>query len=504
VADTKSKLARHYAVVLCGALVLYVVSCAPGALWQDSGLIQYRIWHNDVEGFLGLALSHPLFYILAIGAKYIPLGEFAHRVNLVSAIAAAAAVANMFLFVRLWLGRNLPAVVAAATLALAHTFWRHASVIETYTFWTALFLGELIMLLQYTRTSRPRCLYWLGLLSGLSIAVHMLASIPLLCYVVFVVFLLAKKEICVGDLAIVVLLCIVGALPFEYLIIKNMIQTGDVAGTLASAAFGDRWQGAVLNTSLSMKIVKENLLYILLNFPTPNVLLFLAGLSALFKVSLHKGLRNVLLGLTALFFLFAFRYTVPDRYAFFLPFYCMVSILIGLGVYHLREQVSRRVLAFSVLSFSLLPVGVYAAAPALAEKMHLNVGTRDDIPYRDNNKYFLRPWKRGYRGADRFAAEALSMVAKDAVIYADITTVGPLLLAQQVKGKRPDVKIISGTLNSEDAPRFDKHAMGLLLTDRSIYVVSPKPGYCPAFILEDYDFIRAGILWRVIESKRMK
>jgi len=473
-------------------------------LWQDSGLIQYRIWHNDVEGFLGLALSHPLFYILAIGAKYIPLGEFAHRVNLVSAIAAAAAVANMFLFVRLWLGRNLPAVVAAATLALAHTFWRHASVIETYTFWTALFLGELIMLLQYTRTSRPRCLYWLGLLSGLSIAVHMLASIPLLCYVVFVVFLLAKKEICVGDLAIVVLLCIVGALPFEYLIIKNMIQTGDVAGTLASAAFGDRWQGAVLNTSLSMKIVKENLLYILLNFPTPNVLLFLAGLSALFKVSLHKGLRNVLLGLTALFFLFAFRYTVPDRYAFFLPFYCMVSILIGLGVYHLREQVSRRVLAFSVLSFSLLPVGVYAAAPALAEKMHLNVGTRDDIPYRDNNKYFLRPWKRGYRGADRFAAEALSMVAKDAVIYADITTVGPLLLAQQVKGKRPDVKIISGTLNSEDAPRFDKHAMGLLLTDRSIYVVSPKPGYCPAFILEDYDFIRAGILWRVIESKRMK
>ena len=285
------------------------------------------------------------------------------------------------------------------------------------------------------------------------------------------------------------------------MIIKNMIQTGDVAGALASAAFGDRWQGAVLNTSLSMKIVKENVLYILLNFPTPNVLLFLAGLFALFKVSLHKGFRNVLLGLTALFFLFAFRYTVPDRYAFFIPFYCMVSILIGLGVSFLQEQVNRMVLAFLVLAFSLAPVGVYAAAPLLAEKMHLNVGTRDDIPYRNNNEYFLRPWKTGYAGADRFADEALGLVDVNAVIYADITTVAPLLLAQQVKGKRSDVKIISGTVNSEDAPRLDEHTIKQLLTDRSIYVVSPKPGYCPAFVLEGYDFTRAGILWRVVESK---
>ena len=194
VTDTGLNLAKQYAVVLCCALVLYVVSCAPGVLWQDSGLIQYRIWHNDIEGFLGLAISHPLFYILAIGVKYIPLGEFAHRVNLVAAIAAAVAVANMFLLVRLWLGRNLPAVIAAVTLAVSHTFWRHASVIETYTLWTALFLTGLIMLLQYARTKRVRYLYWLGLLNGLAIAVHMLASISLLCYAVFVIFLLTKRK----------------------------------------------------------------------------------------------------------------------------------------------------------------------------------------------------------------------------------------------------------------------------------------------------------------------
>ena len=497
----KQKPVRQYVIVLCAALALYIFSCAPGALWQDSGLIQYRIWHNDIEGFFGLAVSHPLFYILAIGAKYIPFGEFAYRVNLVSAVAAAVAVANMFLLVRLWLGRNLPAVVAAVTLAVSHTFWRHSSVIETYTLWTVLFLAELIMLLQYTRTKRAGYLYWLGLLSGLSIAVHMLASIPLICYVVFVAFLLYKKEIHIRNLAIIALLWIFGALPYEYLIVKNIIQTGDLIGTMASAAFGNRWQAAVINASLSMTMVKENFLYILLNFPTPNFLLFFAGCFGLFKMSPNRDFRNVVLALTVLFFLFAFRYTVPDRYAFFIPFYCLVSILIGFGANVLWNQKNLKSPLFLVLLFCILPVGVYAALPPLAEQIQLNIGTRNDIPYRDDYKYFLQPWKTGYNGAERFAEEALGLMEDGAIIYVDTTTVGPLLYLQEVKGKRPDVKIVSGSIKSKDAPNFDMQTIGQLLEGGSVYVASNKSGYCPQFVLDNYDLIRAGILWQVVKSE---
>jgi hypothetical protein len=497
----KTKSAQYYVAVLCAALALYIVSCAPGPLWQDSGLIQYRIWHNDIEGFFGLAVSHPLFYIIAIGVKYIPVGEFIHRINLVSAIAGAFAVANMFLLVRLWLERNLPAVVAALTLAVSHTFWRHASIIETYTLWSALFLAGLIMLLQYTRTRRVHYLYWLGLLSGLSIAVHTLALIPLVCYAAFVVFLLAKKEIHIRNLVIIVLLWILGALPFEYLIVKNIIQTGDFTGTLASAAFGNRWQSAVLNTSLSIKLVKENVLYILLNFPTPNLLLFFAGCFALFKISPGRRFRNIILALTVLFFLFAFRYNVPDRYAFFIPFYCMVSILIGFGANVLLSKNNLKVPAFLVLFFCTLPIGAYAALPSIAEKMQLNIGTRNDIPYRDDYKYFLQPWKTDYNGAELFADKALSTVEDGAVIYADITTIGPLLYLQEVKGKRPNVKIVSGTINSTDAPKFDEHTIVQLLKAGQVYVVSNKPGYCPKFVLDNYDLIRAGVLWRIVKSE---
>lgn len=203
----------------------------------------------------------------------------------------------------------------------------------------------------------------------------------------------------------------------------------------------------------------------------------------------------------ALFFFFAFRYTVPDRYAFFIPFYCMASIFIGLGAHFLLDKMHCKALAFSVLFFSLLPVGVYAAAPTMAKRMQLNIDTRDDIPYREDDTYFLQPWKTGYRAAERFADEALDLVADNAVIYADATTVAPLLLAQQVKAKRPDVKIISGTVNSTDAPEFNEQTINKLPENGPIYVVSRKPGYCPEFVLGDYDLVQAGILWKVVARK---
>jgi hypothetical protein len=133
--------------------------------------------------------------------------------------------------------------------------------------------------------------------------------------------------------------------------------------------------------------------------------------------------------------------------------------------------------------------------------MQLKIGTRNDIPHRNDYEYFLRPWKTGYKGAERFADEALDLLEDNAVIYADTTTVGPLLYLQEVKGKRPDVKIVSGTVNSKDAPKFDEQSIGQLLEAGLVYVVSPRPGYCPQFVLDHYDFIRAGILWQVVKSE---
>jgi hypothetical protein len=498
--QASSSLARRYLLVFAVAGLLCVVSCAPGTLWQDSGLIQYRVWHNDIEGFLGLAISHPLYYLVAIGAGLVPLGEFAHRVNLVSALAAAAAVANLYLVVRLWLGSDFPAIIAAVTLALSHTFWQHASIAETYTLWTALFSTELIVLLQYTRTGKVSYLYLLGLLNGLAIAVHMLASIALVCYAVFIIILLARRTIRGRDVAVIAGLWILGALPYEYLIVKNIVHSGDALGTLASAAFADRWRGDVLNASLSWKIVKEDALFLALNFPTPNILLFFAGSYALFRITPSRAFRNVLVALLVLYFVFAFRYTVSDRYAFFIPFYSVTAILIGLGAQEVRMRVPHRAFAYVVACCSLLPVLVYVAAPSMAQRMNLRIGTRGDVPYRNDYEFFLEPWKTGCTGADRFATEALNDAEPNAIILADTTTVGPLLYVQEVKGIRPDVKVVAGIARSQGAPPYDLHALEQRVGAQPVYVTSRQRGYCPAFVFEKCELTQSGVLWRVTQS----
>lgn len=487
-----------YLAVLVAAGIFYGVSCAPGSLWQDSGLIQYRLWNNDIEGFLGLAISHPLYYIVALGAKMLPVGTFGYRANLVSAFAGAVAVANLYLLVRLWLGRNFPAIIAATTLAVSHTFWQHASIAETYTLWTALFVAELVVLLHYSRTRQRSYLYALGLLNGLAIAVHMLAVIPGLCYVVLLLVLLGRRAIRLKEAALVVVFWMIGALPYEYLIVREMMQSGDILGTLASAAFGDRWQGDVLNTRLSWRIVRENVLFLVLNFPTPNVLLFLAGAVALFKMRAMTMYRCWIVALMGLFFAFAFRYTVSDRYAFFIPFYVVVSVLIGLGAYVVQQRVRRRALLVLIAGGSLLPIAVYAIAPTLAVRMNLALATRGDVPYRDDITFFLQPWKTGYRGAECFAREVLKAVPADAVIYADTTTVAPLLYVQEVQGQRPDVSIITGIVRSENAPPYGKDAFGQVIETRPVYLTSQRPGYGPAFVLGKYELARDGLLWRVV------
>jgi hypothetical protein len=483
-----------YIVVLAAAGVLYVASCAPGVLWQDSGLIQYRLWHNDIAGNLGLALAHPLFYMVAIAANCIPIGEFGYRVNVLNAIISAFAVANLFLLLALWLRSLIPAVIGAASLALSHTFWQHAAMPEVYNLSIALLLLELVLLLLYAKTARPNWLYCLAFVNGLAIANHMFASITLLCCFVLLAILMRKKRIAPKQILGMAMLWMLGAFPYEYLIVKDIVVRGDFWLTMSSAAFGEGYRDSVLNLSLSGRIVKENFMWIALNFPTPNALLAFLGISAVHSACRRRWFANIILALTALFLLFAFRYTVVDRYVFFIPFYCMVSILIGVGSARLLSRRRNKTIGRIIIAFCLLTVPVYIVAPRIAQR--LNVMTRPrKIPYRNDYAYFLTPWKTGENGPDIFAEEAFKAVTPNALIIADSTTSPPLLYAQEVKARRPDVKIISPAGSTPGSPKFDRQTADEILTQRSVYVVSPVEHFCPDFLLERCTFHKAGPLW---------
>ncbi|MHC4159480.1 MAG: protein O-mannosyl-transferase family [Planctomycetota bacterium] len=488
-----------YLVVLTGAGVLYGFTCAPGMLWQDSAFHVWRIWNNDIEGIMGLALSHPLYIMIGIIVKHIPFGEFAWRMNIVSAVFGAVAIANLFLLLQLWLGRITPSLIGAVTLAVSWTFWQHSVMAEVYTLHAALMLGELIVLLRYIRTKRPAYLYLLGLVNGLAIANHMWAVFGFACYTVLLVFLLVRRQLGAKHFGIVVLMWAIGALLYEYLVIKNVILSGDIHATLVSAMFGRLWQANVLNVSMSVKIVLENIIFILLNFPTPNLVLLFVGLWALWQKAPSRSFANVLLALLVLYFVFAFRYTVVDRYVFFLPFYCFAAILIGLGADVILKRYDYKVLILIMVVFILLPIPIYFVTPAVARKMYKSLGQRRQRPYRDEYDYFLQPWKAGYKGGERFANEALNDVQENAIIYVDSTIVHLLLYMRQAKSERSDVKIVSEYYMSENAPVFTEDTIEWLMEISPVYVVSPLPSYCPRFLLERYKFKQVGVLWKVVD-----
>ena len=483
-----NNLKASYTLVFLIALALYTLTCAPGPLWQDSGMYQYRIWHNDIEGKLGLALSHPLYHIIGIGVKYIPLGEFAHRINLISAVAAAFTIANLFLLMRIWLDTLLTALITAVVLALSHTFWRHAVIAETYTLYTALFSAELLMLLLYFKKRQFVYLYLLGLCNGLAVANHMFAIISFACYLVFCIILLKRKHILLRHFRNIVLMWIIGAAPYGYLIVKDVIQGSSLSATLSSAFFGDKWLRNVLNISLSGSLIKDNLILMTYNFPTPNIILFFVGIYGLTKVPRGFGYAKILLVLLVLYFIFAFRYTVPDRYAFFIPLYCLVSILIGVGFELLITAFKYKILCWIVFIFALLPVPIYIAVPYIAEKLEFNISTRADVPYRNDYTWFLQPWKIGYHGTEKFSEEVFEHLEPYAIVYADNTMVYPLLYMQEVKGKREDITIISDYTASKGVPLVSEKSIEKWLSEGNVHAVSPVDGHKGT-----------GIVWKIAD-----
>jgi len=487
----------QYLLVLAAALALYSFTCAPTVLWQDSGLFVYRIWNSDMQGNLGIALAHPLYIMVGIIARLIPIGELAWRINMLSAIFGAVAVANLFLLLRLWLDKLFPAVIGAITLGVSWTFWQNAVLAEVYTLYAAQLFTELLVLYQFCKTKKSGYIYLLGLLNGLSIANHLWGVFPLTCYAVFLLVLIWKKQVPIKTLLVFILLWVVGAGPYEYLVIRNFFSTGDLGGTIRSALFGSIWQDRVLNVSMTPKIIVENVIFIILNFPTFNIILLFVGLWFLWETAPTKGFANILTAMAVLFFVFAFRYTVPDRHAFFLPFYCICSIFAGLGAYVLLQKFNSKSIMVMIFLFALLPVPVYAIASEAARKYYKPLGQRRQRPYRDEYNYWLRPWKTGYWGAEQFAVEALQSVEESAIIYAYTTDVHAMIYAQQIKGVRPDVRIVSDYNSSPNAPDFNVSTIAGLLADSDVYVTSSQPGYCPGFILDNYKLERAGHLWRV-------
>jgi len=461
-------------------------------------MFQWRVLNTDLTGDLGLALSHPLYLAAGKLFMWFPLGDMPFRLNILSGIGMAVALANLAAVLFLLTGKRWIGFIISAILALAHTAWWLSTIAEVYTMSLAGLSAELWLLILLLRNPRWYLLAGLAFASGLGIVIHNLALLPLPVYGVIALLLIVRKRLPFGSAIIAAVCYLIGAAPYLFLVIISALQSGNIWGAVQSAVFG-KYAAEVLNLSPWSAHFKVNAALCAMNFV--NALLPLAIVGWInFRKRLGPMIANALGAITLIELMFAIRYNVPDQFTFFLPSLLMIVVAAGVGLRVLSDLSKswRNAAVIACMVSIIIQPLFYAAMPRLVEASGIALNRARTLPFRDEFRYWLVPWKHNERSAELFAAAALKQAAPDGIMLADSTSIYPLLLVQRLRGLFPSVSI---QYNGNPLPGYSANPRAFRdrLGNRILYVVSPFPGYIAPRLIEDADFIRAEneVLYRV-------
>ncbi len=162
----------------------YALAAAPGLYWLDSAELS--------AGAVGLGAPHatgfPLYMLMAKLASFLPIGELAFRINLLSAACAGFAVGGISQLI-LRLGKEdestcIGALAGGAALAVSLLFARHATVADVYAPTAALIVMTLLLFERVAQGAPARVglsLAWVaGLGLGMPGSYRLLLGLPIL------------------------------------------------------------------------------------------------------------------------------------------------------------------------------------------------------------------------------------------------------------------------------------------------------------------------------------
>jgi 4-amino-4-deoxy-L-arabinose transferase-like glycosyltransferase len=202
------------------ALAVYLQTLLPSVGWGDIARFQYvaRVW----------GIPHRFGYPLYIGLSrlfgYLPVGDLAYRINLMSAVCAALAAVTVYLLVVRLADDWVAAASAALSFAFSRALWGQAVVAEVYAL-NAFLIGAVLWVLLTWRQTRQTWLLFLGIgLHALSFGNH-LTVVTLLPAVIYLLLatdyrvLLDPKKV-----AVLAGLVLLGASQYLYVILRAQQQ----------------------------------------------------------------------------------------------------------------------------------------------------------------------------------------------------------------------------------------------------------------------------------------
>ncbi len=485
--------------------MLYLVTCQRGASWQDSGNFQWRVLTGNYVDFTGLARAHPAYIAAGRLLIYIPISDLYTRLNFFSGLGMAVALANIAGIVAMLTARRWIGLLTAAMLAVTHTTWWLSTIAEVYTWNLAALTAELWLLLALLRRPSWPLLAALAFVSGLDWSIHNFALLPLPVYLVVAITLIVKRKLPAWSLAAAAGAYIVGAGLYIGMIIEMAVRTGDPLDAIRSALVGSYSQ-AVFSAKIDWKFIKINAVLVSLNFVGLLLPLAIVGLVRM-KRRLGGQTAAAIIALTAIFVLFAVRYPVPDQFTFFLPAFAMLAVAAGVGICVLaaKSRAWRIGLISACLASLVWQPLFYAALPSMVRRFAPEIKNKRELPFRDELRYWIVPWKQDENSAERFAAAALKQASPNGIIIADVTSEHPLVLVQMRDKIAPDVEIpYSVDYDGEPPYMKDINAFQAGLHGRPVYAVSPVARYTPTPVIQAAEKFEKGedeVLYRITWKK---
>ena len=499
--------ARHVSWLVFGAaLLFYSATLAPTVIWGDSASLSMNA--RLATARLRTAGDHPLFMLVGRGFARLP-GDLARNINFEAAVFGALTVMLVYRGGRLLGTSRIAAGIGAAALAVSHAFWLHAVIAEVYTANAFFLVSAINLLLLWQRRDDWRWLAAAGLVFLVGLANHLVLAALAPAAIAFVVAvygrrLLSRRSLLTMGTLVAVVIAVAAA------------QPGTVAEALQKLWYGPPGIAEYLVPNLDPgPLAREAafyLAYLTYQFPSISILLGFIGAYALVRGRRPEALLLLLtMALNAGLFV---HYTAwPSgvvggaKYVFYISDYVIFSILCAVGADHLFERGRgwsglwsssrrRQRLEWAALAaVALVPPLLYAVVPVVVKTIRVDLVRARTLPYRDNDRFFLNPNKRGEDGARRFAEHALQLVPPRAVIFADSTPYTVLRYVQRIDGVRPDVLLLSASVGQPVPVRW-------VFEDgrrRPTFIASLTPGYYDfSGLTGKYDLVPAG---SIIEAR---
>jgi len=423
------------------AFAVYLRTLAPTVMWYDMGEL------TTTSYVLGIAhnTGYPLYILLGKLFTFLPFGDVAYRVNLMSAVFAALTVSLVFLTIHDLTKSILAALFGSLTLAFSSTLWSAATWAESYSL-NAFFTAAItLLLLRWRANGKAWQLYLASLLFGLSLGNHRLILLLVPGILLFLWAgrhsLSARRCLRCGGLLLL------GMSVYAYLPLR-----GSQEPPLSWA------QPADFHTYLSMFLTGSSRseywsfaffdhLDVVSRFPLNEFTVFGLALAAIGLVYAWRSQRLFAvygLSLCALVAFVALSYNIHNIYNYFIPAYLMLAVWMGCAAKALFSfglqllDVKRPQWADSRYLFS--PV-----AAALLLLLPLSLLARN-LPRLDRSDDY---------SAYDFAQTTLANVKPHATIVTDSWSASPLWYVQLVEGYRKDV-LVSPLFSApgEDAVAF--------------------------------------------------